>query len=77
MEPRALRVGRGLGIGTRRWTKITGNFSTRLLLSPFFVWPLCLNANGSLRTSLRVSLFGGGKKRDDEKSKDYCKADTT
>ena len=56
LQPRALRVARweGVGGGQLNWKvekqKITGNFSTRLLLRPCFVWLLCLNANGSFRT---------------------------
>ena len=50
----AARVARWDGVGGGQWNwkveKITGNFSTRLLLRPCFVWLLCLNANGSFRT---------------------------
>ena len=46
----ALGGGRGVGNGTGRWKKITGNCSTRLLLRPCFVWLLFLNANASFWT---------------------------
>ena len=46
----ALGGGRGWAMELEGGKKITGNFSTRLLLRPCFVWLLCLNATGSFWT---------------------------
>ena len=52
-------------------------FFNKAAAKPFFCLAPVFKYKWFFKDLFKGLSFGGGKKRDDEKSKDYCKADTT